>query len=146
VNVERALTLIDAVDRTLLDAGLVLDVNTWLGNHVRHVLLLVPIVRGGNRSAVERALGDARALLRPGEQLPAAVPALLPKTRAAVSAYAEACGAEVRDEIRRLLFSAYWEGGVDIGNPLVLHTLLAGAFMRGTLPRTRSVSLGMRSP
>jgi 2-hydroxychromene-2-carboxylate isomerase len=82
-------------------------------------------------SAVERSLGDARALLRPGEQLPATVPALVPRTMAAVSAYAEACGAEVKDEIRRLLFSAYWEGGVDIGNPTVLHTLLAGAFMRG---------------
>jgi predicted DsbA family dithiol-disulfide isomerase len=81
-------------------------------------------------SAVERSLGDARALLRPGEQLPATVPALVPRTMAAVSAYAEACGAEVKDEIRRLLFSAYWEGA-DIGNPTVLHTLLAGAFMRG---------------
>jgi 2-hydroxychromene-2-carboxylate isomerase len=82
-------------------------------------------------SAAERSLGDARALLRPGDQLPATVPALVPKTMAAVSAYAEACGAEVEDEIRRLLFSAYWEGGVDIGSPTVLHTLLAGAFMRG---------------
>ena len=81
--------------------------------------------------AAERALGDARALLRPGEQLPAAVRALVPKTEAAVSAYAEACGAQVRDEIRRLLFSAYGEHGVDIGNPIVLHTLLASAFMRG---------------
>jgi 2-hydroxychromene-2-carboxylate isomerase len=83
------------------------------------------------RSALESALGDARALLLPGEQLPAAMPATVPKTEAAVSAYAEACGADVRDEIRRSLFSAYWEGGVDIGNPLVLHNLLAGAFMRG---------------
>lgn len=83
-------------------------------------------------SAVERALGDARTLLRPGEQLPAAVPAMVPKTEAAVSAYAEACGAGVSDEIRRLLFTAYWEDGVDIGNPLVLHTLLASTFMRGT--------------
>jgi len=82
-------------------------------------------------SAVERSLGDARALLRPREQLPATVPALVPKTEAAVSAYGEACGAEVKDEIRRLLFSAYWEGGMDIGNPTVLYTLLAGAFMRG---------------
>jgi 2-hydroxychromene-2-carboxylate isomerase len=81
--------------------------------------------------AAERALGDARALLRPGEQLPAAVRALVPKTEAADSAYAEACGAQVRDEIRRLLFSAYGEHGVDIGNPIVLHTLLASAFMRG---------------
>ena len=77
--------------------------------------------------AVDRSLGDARALLRTGEQLPATVPALVPRTMAAASAYTEACSAEVRDEIRRLLISAYWEGGVDIGNPTVLQTLLAGS-------------------
>jgi hypothetical protein len=82
-------------------------------------------------SAAERALADARALLLPGEQLPAAVPALVPKTQAAVSAYAEACGAEVGDEIRRLLFTAYWVDGMDIGNLELLHSLLAGTFMRG---------------
>ncbi|MEO8556766.1 MAG: DsbA family protein [Actinomycetota bacterium] len=83
-------------------------------------------------SAAEHALEDARALLRPGERLPAAAPAMVPKTEAAISAYAEACGAEVSGEIRRLLFTAYWEDGVDIGNPAVLHTLLASTFMRGT--------------
>jgi 2-hydroxychromene-2-carboxylate isomerase len=81
--------------------------------------------------AAEHALGDARALLQPAEQLPVAAPTLVPKTTAAISAYAEACGAEVKDEIRGLLFSAYWEDRVDIGNPVVLHTLLASAFMRG---------------
>lgn len=82
-------------------------------------------------SAAKHALEDARALLRPGEQLPAAAPAMAPKTRAAVSAYAEACGAEVKDEIRRLLLTEYWVDKVDIGNPAVLHTLLGGTFMRG---------------
>ena len=83
-------------------------------------------------AAAKRALEDARALLRPGEQLPATVPAMVPKTEAAISAYAEACGAEVSDEIRRLLFTAYWVDGMDIGNPEVLRTLLASAFMRGS--------------
>ena len=83
------------------------------------------------RSAAEHALAHSRALLRPGEQLPLAVPAMVPKTQAAVSAYAEACGAEVGDEIRRLLFTAYWVDGMDIGNPEVLLTLLGGTFMRG---------------
>jgi predicted DsbA family dithiol-disulfide isomerase len=82
-------------------------------------------------SAAKHALEDARTLLRPGEQLPAAAPAMVPKTEAAVSAYAEACGAEVSDEIRRLLFTEYWVDKVDIGNPAVLHTLLGGTFMRG---------------
>ena len=85
----------------------------------------------GSSSATKRALDDARALLRSGELLPAAAPTMVPKTEAAVSAYAEACGAEVADEIRRLLFTAYWVDRVDIGNPEVLHTLLASTFMRG---------------
>ncbi|MEP7036472.1 MAG: DsbA family protein, partial [Actinomycetota bacterium] len=68
----------------------------------------------GSSSTAGRALEDARALLRPGEQLPAAAPTMVPKTEAAVSAYAEACGAEVKDEIRRLLFTAYWVDRVDI--------------------------------
>ena len=85
----------------------------------------------GSSSAAGRALDNARALLRPGEQLPAAAPTMVPKTEAAVSAYAEACGAEVADEIRRLLFTAYWVDRVDIGNLEVLHTLLASTFMRG---------------
>src|SRR5665647_3587788 len=46
VDVERALPLVDAVDRAFFDTGLVLDVNTRLGDHVRHVRLLVWIVRG----------------------------------------------------------------------------------------------------
>src|SRR6478672_9272845 len=36
VDVEHPATLVDAVDRTLLDAGLVQDVDTRLGDHVGH--------------------------------------------------------------------------------------------------------------
>jgi len=56
---------------------------------------------------------------------------LVPKTQAAVSAYAEGCDAEVGDEIRRLLFTAYWVDGMDIGNPELLFALLGGSIMRG---------------
>lgn len=83
------------------------------------------------RSAADRDLAHARALLRPGERLPVAGPALVPKTQAAVSAYAEGCCAHVGDEVRRLLFTAYWVDGMDIGNPALLNTLLGATFMRG---------------
>ena len=83
------------------------------------------------QSAAARALAAAQRLLLPGEELPPAVPALVPKTQAAVSAYAEGCGAEVGEEVRRLLFTAYWVDGMDIGNPELLHSLLGGTFMRG---------------
>src|SRR5680860_280395 len=36
VNVERALTLVDAVDRAFLDTSLVLDVDTRLGDDISH--------------------------------------------------------------------------------------------------------------
>lgn len=42
-------------------------------------------------------------LLLPGEVLPWSRPRMLPKTEAAVSGYAEAYGAGVRDDVRRIL-------------------------------------------
>src|SRR5665811_1261285 len=64
VDVESALTLVDAVDRAFLDTGLVLDVNTRLGDHVRHVRLLVWIVGGpvsGKLGPGGRRAGEAQA-------------------------------------------------------------------------------------
>lgn len=81
--------------------------------------------------AVERSLAALRPDLRPGETLPDHAVSLLPKTQAAVSAYAEAGAAGVADEIRRTLFTAYWVHGANIGNPELLRSLLAATFMRG---------------
>lgn len=67
--------------------------------------------------------------LRPGEIMPQALPDLVPKTTAAVSAYAEAVVANVAEQVRGLLFAAYWRHGTDIGNPEILRTLLAAEFM-----------------
>lgn len=67
--------------------------------------------------------------LRPGEIMPQTLPDLVPKTTAAVSAYAEAVVANVADQVRGLLFAAYWTHGTDIGDPEILRTLLAAEFM-----------------
>lgn len=83
------------------------------------------------RTARERELTEIRALLRPGEELPATAPGILPNTRAAVATYAEAHGAGVADLVRSLLFHSYWVDGMDIGDPEVLRRLLPDAFRQG---------------
>lgn len=66
------------------------------------------------------------------ERLPWAMPTVVPKTEAAVSAYAESYGSGVADDVRRLLFRLYWSQGADIGSPTVLRTPLAGPILRGS--------------
>lgn len=69
-------------------------------------------------------------LLAPGED-PAAAPRTVPNTAAAVAGYAEAYGAGVADDARRLLLKAYWVDHANIGDPEVLRRLLAGPLLRG---------------
>jgi 2-hydroxychromene-2-carboxylate isomerase len=69
-------------------------------------------------------------LLLPGETLPWSMPTAVPKTEAAVSAYAEADLGGVGDDVRRLLFELYWLRGSDIGNPVVLRSPLTGPILR----------------
>jgi len=48
LDVEHSYALVDAVDRAFVDAGLVFDIDTGLGNHKGHDRLLVrPVVKGG---------------------------------------------------------------------------------------------------
>lgn len=85
--------------------------------------------------AAERAATDldaVRALLLPGEHLPARPPVFVPHTGPAVAGYAEAVGAGVGDQVRRLLFDAYWQEGADIGLPEVLRRLLQAPLQAGT--------------
>lgn len=69
-------------------------------------------------------------LLLPGEGLPWEMPALTPKSEAAVSAFAAVAGSPGADDVRRLLFELYWLHGVDIGSPNALRGPLAGPVLR----------------
>lgn len=84
-----------------------------------------------DRDALVREFDSLEELLLPGEELPRSLPAFRPNTRGAVSGYAEAYGAGVADDVRRLLFAAYWARGADIGSPETLRRLLAGPVLRG---------------
>ncbi len=83
------------------------------------------------RADLERELDAVRDLLLPGERLSAVTPGLRPNMRGPVAGYAEAYGAGVADDVRRLLFSAYWSEGLDVGSVETLRRLLAGPMMRG---------------
>ena len=85
--------------------------------------------------AAEKAAADlaaVRALLLPGEHLPGRPPAFVPHIGPAVVGYAEAVGAGVADQVRRILFDAYWRQGRDIGMPEVLRRLLHSPLRAGT--------------
>ena len=84
-----------------------------------------------DQDALAGRFAELDELLLPGELLPRTIPAMLPKTEAAVSAYAEAYGIGVADDVRRLLTSLYWEQGADIGSPAVLRGPLEGPMLRG---------------
>lgn len=77
-----------------------------------------------------QAFEALQEVLLPGETLPWRMPAIRPRTEAAVSAYAESYGAGVADDVRRLLFALYWSDGADIGSPTVLRTPLTGPILR----------------
>lgn len=118
--------------RTDLLAGAGLDTPEW--RFVEHrpgvrVAALRPDAE--TQGARERELAAVLATVRSGEPLPQDalpehVPPILPSTGAAVTAYAEAFNAGVGDVVRRLLFTAYWRDGLDVGNSGVLRALLLG--------------------
>jgi len=83
------------------------------------------------RAGLDAELSEVRGLLTPGERFPVNAVAMIPRTEAAISGYAEAVGAGVADRVRRLLFDAYWVRGLDIGSPDVLRPLLARAIAAG---------------
>ncbi|GAB3499877.1 DsbA family oxidoreductase [Flexivirga lutea] len=88
------------------------------------------IATPGEQERLRYRMQALQRLLLPGEWLPWHPSALVPKTQAAVSAYAQAHGTPVDAEVRRLLFDLYWTDGADIGNPTVLRSPLAGPMLR----------------
>jgi hypothetical protein len=84
------------------------------------------------RDAIAARFAELTGELLPGESLPHVLPGRLVKTEAAVSAYAEAYGAGVADDVRRVLLDLLWRDGVDIGSPTALRAPLAGPILRGT--------------
>jgi hypothetical protein len=90
------------------------------------------------RAALERKMAAVADLATPDERLLWTTPRAISRTEAAVSGYAEAYGAGVGADVRRVLYTAYWEQGLDIGSPEMLRRLLAGPILRG---RSRSWTL-----
>lgn len=91
-----------------------------------------------DRAALEEQMATVGGLLLPDERLPWTPPRAVPRTEAAVSGYAEAHVSGVGADVRRALFAAYWDRGLDIGSPELLRKLLAGPILRG---RSRSWTL-----
>jgi hypothetical protein len=118
--------------RTDLRIGAGLEAPQWRFVEHRPGVRIAPVRPDDETQAArERELAAVLATVRPGEPLPEGalpqhVPPNLPSTGAAVTAYAEAFNAGVGDVVRRLLFSAYWRDGTDLGNLNVLRALLLG--------------------
>lgn len=85
----------------------------------------------GELAELARQRDEVGGLLVAGEVFPGVVPEFVANSQAPVAAYAEAYGAGVADDVRRLLFRLYWEDGVDIGDPNALRAPLAGPILRG---------------
>lgn len=87
-----------------------------------------------SRQALDAELAEIRDLLLPDEHVTWAIPGFVPNTGAAVAGYVEAYCAGVADDVRRLLFRAYWCRGVDIGDAEQLRRPLVGPILRGNSP------------
>jgi hypothetical protein len=79
-------------------------------------------------------LTEVRARLLPDEQLGDSLAGFVPFTKAAVNGYAEAYGAGVAPRVRQLLFDAFWNHGMDLGNARLVRTLLIDAIRGGSSP------------
>lgn len=79
---------------------------------------------GPDLAAHKHELAHVAGLALPGEHLPDDVPAALPSTRAAVSAYAEACADGIEDALRERIFDAVWREGRNVSSPYDVRRLV----------------------
>jgi hypothetical protein len=70
--------------------------------------------------------------LLPSEPFPYQLRGIVPRTAAAIAAYAEGYAASVAGPVRRRLFESFWLRGVDIGDPKVLRRLIIDELRGGT--------------
>ena len=107
------------------------DVDWRAVEHARELPVMGRRLDDAGQREVAEELDSVRQLLTPAEEFAAATPSMLPNTAAANAGYAEAVGSGVGDDVRQLLFDAYWTRGVDIGSVEVLRSLLAAPIKRG---------------
>ncbi|MDC5696702.1 DsbA family protein [Intrasporangium calvum] len=106
----------------LIGDGVAIDWRTVEHERWHH---LTPAQHADRVEALHREVRQVRDHLQPGETLPHSANGHVPFTAAATSAYAEAYASDVARVVRRRLFDAFWEDGLDLNDPRLLRPLLA---------------------
>jgi 2-hydroxychromene-2-carboxylate isomerase len=98
----------------------------WRAIEHNRALAMTGTPAGASRAAWDKELADVAALALPGEDTPAAPPAVISNTHAMVAAYAEAVSDGIADELRRRLFQAIWVQGRHLSSAYEVRRLITG--------------------